>query len=62
MNKNITDEFQRHINETIKKVPEKETPKALPEEKQALFTKLCKAQNTKWYPTVLYYVLNALRK
>lgn len=42
--KNIPDEHQRWINEQIRKVPERPNIKAVSEEKQELFTHLCRLQ------------------
>jgi hypothetical protein len=44
MKKNITDLFQQHINETIKKPPVINYVETIEDEKTKLFTKLCMAQ------------------
>ena len=57
MKKNITDSFQQHINETIKKVPDMVKPKALSDEKQSLFRALCITGNARVLNGTTYRIM-----
>jgi hypothetical protein len=55
MKKNLTDEFQKHITDTIKKVRDVEKPKKLmPQYKQDAFRDLCLLQQQNDIAYIIY--------